>query len=75
MQRQLDKITDLVLLIVQKMEIRTEIGIEDKSKCDAKEKSTITQQLRPTINVARRMHRLRSATNNNVCNSVGHTNV
>jgi len=61
MQRQLDKITDLVLLVVQKMEIRTEIGIEDKSKCDVKEKCITTQHLRRTSG-AHRKHRLGSST-------------
>jgi len=75
MQRQLDKITDLVQLIVQKMEIRTEIGIDDRSKYDPKEKCITTQRFRPTINVARRGHRLQTSRNNNFSNTVGYSNV
>jgi hypothetical protein len=75
MQRQLEKITDLVQSIVQKMEISTEIVIDDRSKCDNKDNCMKTQQFRQTLNVARRIHRLRPSTNNNVSNTVRHTNI
>jgi len=70
MQQQLEKITNLVRLIVQKMEIGTEIVIEDRSKYDNKEKYMKTQQLRQTLNIARRIHHLRPS---NVSNTLGHT--
>jgi len=75
MQRQLEKITDLVQLIVQKMEIRTEIGIDDRSKYDRKENCITTQHLRQTRNFARHENRFRTSTKNNVSNTVGHSNV
>ncbi len=74
-QRQLEKITELVQLIVQKMEISTEIVIDDRSKFDNREDSMKTQQLRRTLNVARRLHRLRPSTKDNISNTIGPDNI
>lgn len=59
MQRQLDKMTDLLQLVVQKMEINTEIVIDDRSKCDNNDKRMSQPRLRQTLNVVRRLHHLR----------------
>lgn len=59
MQRQLEKITDLVQLIVQKMEIRTEITNDDRLKVYDNDENPKTPQLRKTSNVIRRIRRLR----------------
>jgi len=58
MQRQLEKITELLRLIVQKMEISTEIVIDDRSKCDKNDACIKVQKLRQTFNVVRRFSRL-----------------
>ena len=75
MQRQLNKITELVQLVVHKMEISTEIVIDDRSKADNKKKCIETPQLQQALNVARRLHRLRPSTNKSISNTVGHINV
>ena len=59
-QRQLDKITDLVRLVVQKMEIRTEIEADDSPRTDRTESLAKMQKFRQTLNVARRFSRARS---------------
>ena len=61
MQRQLEKITDLVRLIVQKMEIRTEIEGDDRTTGGKHENFLKAQKIRQTINVARRFSRVRSS--------------
>ncbi|UJR31398.1 hypothetical protein I4U23_018892 [Adineta vaga] len=65
-QRQLDKLTDLIRLVAQKMEIITEIEIDDRSKCDHPEKCTNIQKLRQTINAANRFSRLCLPINDNI---------
>ena len=59
-QRQLDKITDLVRLVVQKMEIRTEIEADDSPRSNRTEGLAKMQKLRQTLNVTRRFSRSRS---------------
>lgn len=63
MQHQLEKITDLVRLIVQKLGISTDIVTEDRSTCDNQERSIKIQKLRHTFNAARRFSRFRSSIN------------
>lgn len=65
MQRQLDKMTNLLRLIVQKMEINTEIEIDDRSKCDHLKECMAIQKLRQTVNVTSRFSRLRSSAYSN----------
>lgn len=61
MQRKLEKITELVRLIVQKMEIRTEVEGDDTNLDHKNEKFIKMQKFRQTLNVARRFSRLRSS--------------
>ncbi|CAF1429668.1 unnamed protein product [Adineta ricciae] len=63
MQRQLDKITNLLRLIVQKMEINTEIELDDRSKCDQPKECMNIQKLRQAVNVKHRFSHLRSFAN------------
>ena len=63
MQRQLDKITNLLRLIVQKMEITTEIELDDRSKCDQPKECMSIQKLRQVVNVKSRFSHLRSFAN------------
>jgi len=64
MQRKLDKITDLVRLVVQKMEIRTEMEANDTNQSGKNENFIKMQKFRQTLNVARRFSRLRSSNGN-----------
>ena len=66
MQRQLEKITDLVRLVVQKMEIRTEIEGDDSHRDGKNEKFVKMQKFRQTLNVARRFSRVRSSSGTNI---------
>ncbi|CAF1323136.1 unnamed protein product [Adineta steineri] len=66
MQNQLDKITDLVKLIVQKMEISTEITTDDRSKCDNHGECKKTPKLRQTINTTCQFSHLRSTAKDNI---------
>ncbi len=75
MQRQMDKITDLMQLVVQKMEINTEIVTDDRSKCDDLDNCGKTQHFRRTLNAMRRIPRLRRSTSNSVPNYTGYINV
>jgi hypothetical protein len=68
MQRQLEKIGDLVRLIVQKMEINTEIVIDDRSKCD--KNPMRMSKIRNSISAARRFSVLQPSTNNKVSHTV-----
>lgn len=61
MQRQLEKITDLVRLIVQKMEIRTEIETDDTHQTGKNENFLKMQKIRQTLHVARRFTRTRGS--------------
>ncbi len=61
MQRQLEKITDLVRLVVQKMEIRTEMEGDDTHRDGKKENLMKMQKIRQTLSVARRFSRARSS--------------
>ena len=61
MQRQLEKITDLVRLIVQKMDIRTEMEGDDTHQAGKNENLLKMQKIRQTLNVARRFTRTRSS--------------
>ncbi len=61
MQRKLDKITDLVRLVVQKMEIRTEMEGDDTYRSGKNENFMKMQKVRQTLNVAHRFARLRSS--------------
>jgi hypothetical protein len=70
MQRQLEKMTDLVRLIVQKMEINTEIVIDDRSKCDKNKNNMEISKLRQTFNIARHVSRFHASTTNNVSHTV-----
>ena len=72
MQRQLEKITDLVQLIVQKMEIRTEITNDDRLKVYDDDEDSKTPQLRRTSNVIRRIHRLRPSTSRYLSDPMRH---
>ncbi len=64
MQRKLDKITDLVRLVVQKMEISTEMEANDTNQSGKNENFIKMQKFRQTLNVARRFSRLRSSNGN-----------
>lgn len=59
MQRQLEKITDLVRLIVQKMDIRTEMEGDDTHRTGPNENFLKMQKIRQTLQVARRFTRAR----------------
>jgi hypothetical protein len=67
MQRQLEKITDLVRLVVQKMEIHTEMEGDDTNRGGKNENFMKMQKFRQTLNVARRFTRSRSS-NGNISN-------
>jgi len=64
MQRQLEKITDLVRLIVQKMDIHTEIEGDETTRGGKHENFMKMQKIRQTLNVARRFSRVRSSNGN-----------
>jgi hypothetical protein len=72
MQRQLEKITDLVRLVVQKMEIRTEIEGDDSTYGGKNENFMKMQKIRQTLNVARRFTRMRGS-NGNIPHAVEHS--
>jgi hypothetical protein len=75
MQRQLDKITELVQLVVQKMEINTQMVTDDRSQCDDLDNCGKMQHFRKTLNAMRLIPRLRRSTSNRVSNSTGYINV
>ncbi|CAF1082681.1 unnamed protein product [Adineta steineri] len=54
LQHQLEKVTDLVRLVVQKMEIPAEIEVNDASKSDKNEKMKKLQKFRHAVSVTRR---------------------
>jgi len=58
MQRQLEKITNLVRLIVQKMEIRTEIESDDIYQGGKNGNNKKVQKIRYALNAARRLSRV-----------------
>ena len=60
MQRQLEKITDLVRLIVQKMDIRMEVEGDDTTRGGKNGNFAKAQKIRQTLSVARRFSRFRS---------------
>ena len=60
MQRQLEKIGDMVRLIVQKMEIRTEIDGDDVNQGTRNEHLVKMHRIRQTLNAARRFSRART---------------
>ncbi len=61
MQHQLEKIADLVRLVVQKMEIRTEMEGDDVRRGGTNENFMKMQKMRQTLNVARRFTRMRGS--------------
>jgi len=71
MQRQLEKITDLIRLVVQKMEIRTEMDGDDNYRGGKNENFMKMQKFRQTLNAARRFSRNRSS-NGNIPNLFEH---
>jgi hypothetical protein len=73
MQRQLEKMTDLVRLIVQKMQIPAEMEVDDTSKGDKNESWTKLQKLRQSINVTRRISHMQSSTSNTLSYDLLHT--
>ncbi len=54
MHRQLDKITDLIRLIIQKLEIPAEIEVDDSSKINANENLKKIQKIRQGFSFTRR---------------------
>jgi hypothetical protein len=60
MQRQLEKITDLVRLIVQKMEIPVEMEVDDASKNDKNNSWMRIKKFQRTFNIARRFTHIQS---------------
>lgn len=60
MQQQLEKLTDLIRLILQKLEIQAELVNDDPPKCDKGEKFVKLQKIRRTISAARRFHQWHS---------------
>ncbi|CAF1093211.1 unnamed protein product [Rotaria sordida] len=65
MQRQLEKMTDLVRLVLQKMEIQTETESDDITSNDKNENFLKMQKFRHVFNVARRFSHARSINGNN----------
>jgi hypothetical protein len=61
MQRQLEKITDLVRLIVQKMNIPAEIEVDDISKSDKNQMKTKIEKFRQTFSAVRRFKQMQSS--------------
>ncbi|CAF4381737.1 unnamed protein product [Rotaria socialis] len=64
MQHQLEKITDLVRLVLQKMEIHTEIESDDVTRGGQIEKIARMQKFRQTFNIARRFSGIRPLNGN-----------
>ena len=63
MQRQLEKIGDVVRLIAQKLEISAEMEVNDTSKSDKKEiYNTRVQRYRQSISVTHRIPNIQSPT-------------
>ncbi|CAF1060727.1 unnamed protein product [Rotaria sordida] len=65
MQRQLEKMTDLVRLVLQKMEIQTETESDDITSNDKNENFLKMQKFRHVFNVTRRFSHARSTNGNN----------
>lgn len=61
MQRQLEKITNLVRLVVQKMEIRTEIESDDIYQGGKNGNNKKIQKVRYALNAARRFSRAQNS--------------
>lgn len=66
MQRHLEKIADMVRLIVQKMEIRTEMDGDDVNRGTRNENLVKMQRIRQALNAARRFSRARSIPQSNI---------
>jgi len=66
MQRQLEKITDLVRLIVQKMEIPVEMEVDDASKNDRNDSWRRIKKFQRTFNAARRFTHIKSTTSDSL---------
>lgn len=64
MQRQLEKITDLVRLVVQKMDIRTEMESDDIHQGGKNANNSKLQKIRHSLSAARRFSRVRSSSHN-----------
>lgn len=60
MQQQLEKVTDLIRLMVQKLEIHAELVNDDSPKCERNEKFVKIQKVRRTISATRRFNQWRS---------------
>jgi hypothetical protein len=67
--------TELIQLIVQKMEINTEIVTDDRSKCDDRYNSGKMPDFRKALNAMRRIPRLRRSISKSVHNSTGYINI
>lgn len=59
-QRQLEKLTDLVRLIVQKMEIPAEVEVDDTSSCDRNDVAIRMKKFRQTFTAVHRFQRFHS---------------
>lgn len=75
MQRQLDKITELVQLVVQKMEINTERMNEDRLKLDDTDEDQTMPKARQTSSIFRRIRRLRPPTSHDSSDAIKYTNL
>ena len=60
MQQQLEKVTDLIRLMLQKLEIQAEVENDDSPKGDRNDKFVKMQKIRQTISAARRFNQWRS---------------
>ncbi len=72
MQRQLEKVTELVRLIVQKLEIPADMEIDDSSKSDKNESWIRFQKFHQTFNIARRFSHVQSTTSDNSSHEFHH---
>lgn len=73
MQQQLEKVSDLIRLILQKLEIQAELVNDDSSKSDRKDKFVKIQRIRRTISAARRFNNWRSSSHHQSSQSAEHS--
>ena len=68
MFQQLGKLMDLVRLVVQKLEIQSEIVVDDTVKCSRAENQMKMQRFRQTLSSARRFNHARPGTSAKIPN-------
>ena len=63
-QQQLAKVTDLIRLVVLKLDIHSDIMVDDQTQTNTNDNFKKVRKIRQTLNVARRFNQLRSTAGN-----------